>query len=455
MLDSTLGVTIRWPFQNLLLNLAVAKSRMKKLHNTLIWLVITAAFIGPGTVTTALSAGARYDYALLWTLLLAVFTCFVLQEGAARIQIAGGHSLGSALRAYFHGKKNILPIALTAAILLGCAAYEAGNMLGAVAGLKLAFPVSGRQAITLLTLLAGGLLAANRFGFITNFLATLIGIMGLSLIVIAFTLDHPGGQLADGLFLPVVPTGAEILVLGLIGTTVVPYNLFLGSRLAFDQEIRNMRTGIAIATVTGGLITAGLILIGAQISAPFTFEKAVDALNIIVGSWGGAVFSFGLFAAGFTSAITAPWAAAITYKTTVAPQHEKRSYFMVWFGVLLTGFVFGVSGVQPVPMIILAQAANGMILPFLSFAILLLSNNKILMKNHANGLSANIAMLAVMWITTTLGLLSFVRAVYRISGSGAAISFALLTAIELTALVISVATGIYVHRYRFRNSKKN
>ena len=431
--------------------MAVAKARMKKLRNTLIWLVITAAFIGPGTVTIALSAGARYDYALLWTLLLAVFACFVLQEGAARIQIAGGHNLGRALQRYFQrGRKNITAVALTAAILLGCAAYEAGNILGAVAGLKLVLPMSEKIAITIMVLLAGGLLATNRFRFITNFLAAIIGIMGISVIVIAFSLDNPAPAITKGMFLPVVPSGAEILVLGLIGTTVVPYNLFLGSRLAFEQEVSNMRLGIGIATLTGGMITAGLILIGSKIDGPFSFEQAENTLKLIAGPLTGYFFAFGLFAAGFTSAITAPWAAAITYKATMSPRNEKRSYSMVWLGVLLFGFVFGVSGTEPVPVIILAQAANGLILPFLAFAILLLLNNKKLMQGHVNGLGSNAAMLGVMWITTILGLLSIVRAFYRVLRPEAEISYNVLIMIVASALIATVLAGMYIHRTSVR-----
>ena len=52
---------------------------MKRLLNVLFWSVISAAFIGPGTVTTASSAGATFGLQLAWALLFSTVACIVLQ----------------------------------------------------------------------------------------------------------------------------------------------------------------------------------------------------------------------------------------------------------------------------------------------------------------------------------------------------------------------------------------
>ena len=98
---------------------------MKK---TLVWFVISAAFIGPGTVTTATSAGAHYGSQLLWTILFAIFACITLQEASARINIASGYSLGEAIQKLFKkdGTNSFISKAVVFSIVLGCAAYEAG-----------------------------------------------------------------------------------------------------------------------------------------------------------------------------------------------------------------------------------------------------------------------------------------------------------------------------------------
>ncbi|HAA12132.1 MAG TPA: hypothetical protein DCE41_10710, partial [Cytophagales bacterium] len=95
----------------------------------LLWSVISAAFIGPGTVTDAAAAGASYGTALAWALVFSTIGCFVLQEAAARLSIIGGLSLGQALN---QGRFGVV-----GAVVFGCIAYEAGNLLGAYAGIAL------------------------------------------------------------------------------------------------------------------------------------------------------------------------------------------------------------------------------------------------------------------------------------------------------------------------------
>ncbi|MFT7054522.1 MAG: Mn2+/Fe2+ NRAMP family transporter, partial [Roseivirga sp.] len=108
-----------------------------KLWSLLFWMVIAAAFIGPGTVTTAAAAGAGYGYSLLWALVFSIFACVILQESAARITIASGFTLGEAIKKRF--KSNSVALMIGIAIFLGCAAYEAGNILGAISGVALIF----------------------------------------------------------------------------------------------------------------------------------------------------------------------------------------------------------------------------------------------------------------------------------------------------------------------------
>ena len=104
---------------------------MKRVFSVLIGSVIAAAFLGPGTVTTAARAGAAHGFQLLWTLLFATAACLVLQEACARLTIASGHNLGEALRRRFHhGLGAVLMLWLVlGAIVLGCAAYEHGHRI--------------------------------------------------------------------------------------------------------------------------------------------------------------------------------------------------------------------------------------------------------------------------------------------------------------------------------------
>ena len=398
------------------------------MRKTLIWFVISAAFIGPGTVTTATSAGAQYGLALLWTIVFAIIACIVLQEGAARINIVANLSLGQAIVKQFNSgsKKISMAMALTIAVVLGCAAYEAGNILGAVAGISLIVGIKTQIATIAIIIIAAVLLYTNRFNLITTFLATIIGVMGLSLLVVAFSLDINTTHLVQGLAIPRIPQGSELLTLGLIGTTVVPYNLFLGSRLAKSQELTSMRRGLSLSVILGGLISISLILIGSKVEGPFSFMSVADALSKATGPWATYLFAFGLFAAGLTSAITAPWAASITLTSTIKVKSEDKAFRITWMIVLLTGLIFGVSQVKPIPIIIMAQAVNGVLLPFLAIAILFVLNNKKIMQDNANKLTGNLVLLLIIWITGILGLLNFLKAFYSTFGPDQTITNATL-----------------------------
>ena len=414
------------------------------MRKTLIWFVISAAFIGPGTVTTATSAGAQYGLTLLWTIVFAIIACIVLQEGAARINIAANLSLGQAIVKQFKGenKKISLAVVLTIAVVLGCAAYEAGNILGAVSGISLTVGVNTQLATVGIIIVAGVLLYTNRFSLITNFLAAIIGIMGLSLLVVAFSLETDASQLMQGLAIPRIPQGSELLTLGLIGTTVVPYNLFLGSSLAKSQELINMRRGLSLSVILGGLISISLIIIGSKVEGPFSFMSVAGALSKATGPWATYLFAFGLFAAGLTSAITAPWAASITLTSTIKVKSRDKAFRITWMLVLFTGLIFGLSQVKPIPIIILAQAVNGILLPFLAVAILLILNNKKIMQQHANKLVGNILLLLIVWVTCILGILNLLKAFYSTFGVAQLITNVILIIITLFSLLITIVIGI-------------
>jgi Mn2+/Fe2+ NRAMP family transporter len=117
------------------------------------------------------------------------------------------------------------------------------------------------------------------------------------------------------------------------------------------------------------------------------------------------VFAKGLFAAGMTSAITAPMAAAWAVAGAFGWPRELRDRRLriVWGGVLLIGTLVAVSGVQPLPAILAAQAANGLLLPIIAIFLLLIMNDRTLLGDAVNGRRANVAGILVVLVTLALG----------------------------------------------------
>ena len=118
-------------------------SSKKRILNILFWSVISAAFIGPGTITTAAKSGATFGTDLLWALIFSTLACLILQEAAARLTIVSGKNLGQAIVHQFEKSKSklLILILVLGAVVLGAAAYEMGNILGAVAGFRLIFNI--------------------------------------------------------------------------------------------------------------------------------------------------------------------------------------------------------------------------------------------------------------------------------------------------------------------------
>jgi manganese transport protein len=370
----------------LLLQCTLSMTLRSGLVSVLFWSVIAAAFIGPGTVTTAASAGARFDLALLWALVFSTGACLVLQEASARITVASGSNLGQALvRQYPGGVGRAVPLVVMGTIVLGCAAYEAGNILGAAAGLQLVTGVPPRAAALAIGSAACAILWIGSTRAVVTALGFVVAVLGVSFLSVAATLRPEAAALLGGSLVPSWPDGSGLLVLALVGTTIVPYNLFLGSGLAHGHSIGEMRFGLTMAVVLGGIISMGILVVGTATDGTFSYPALAEALSIRVGDGGRWLLGTGLFAAGASSAMTAPLAAAITVRSVLggtdrAAWHDRsRRYRSVWAGVLLTGVAFGTADVQPIPAIIAAQALNGVVLPFVAVYLLIAVNDRALM----------------------------------------------------------------------------
>ena len=393
---------------------------MQRVLNILFWSVIAAAFIGPGTVTTAARAGSDFRFALAWALLFSIVACLVLQEASGRITVLTGKELGGAIRGRFSSSRLgwSVPVLAAVGIILGCAAYEAGNLLGGVAGMRLLVDASPATLTLVAGAVAGLLLATGRTRWIATALGALVAVMGVAFLVTAIRLGPDLGELLRGLVVPGIPAGATVLVLGLVGTTVVPYNLFLGSALARDSKLSEMRWGLAVAVIGGGIISLGVLVVGSALGGGLEYERLATVLGDRLGRGAEASLAIGLFAAGFTSAITAPLAAAITARSLLGEKDDPRwsegslRYRAVWLGVLVTGMGFGIADVRPIPVIILAQAFNGLLLPFIAVFLWIAMNDRDLFgEAGVNSRLQNMVMGAVVLVCIGLGLRGLVAAV--------------------------------------------
>ncbi len=386
--------------------------------------VVAAAFIGPGTLTTATVAGVSYGNTLLWALVFSTLATIVLQEMAARLGVIGGVGLGEAIRQRFERKSVRYASAalVIGAIVLGNAAYQTGNLLGGALGI--AQLVGGSRSVwgSLLGLAAFVLLWSGRYRWIERVLVAMVAIMGVVFFATAIAVRADPASLARGL----VPTGfadpdAMLVALGLVGTTVVPYNLFLHAsavreRWSGEADLVKARIDTVLSVTLGGLISIAVLLTAAALPAGLTqVGSAADmarALEPLLGRWAGTFFAVGLLAAGFSSAITAPLAAAYATCGVMGWSSDLRGRAArgVWVLVLAAGVLFSALAVRPVPAIIFAQVANGLLLPIIAGFLLYVANDRRLLGGRANGAASNLAGAAVVVLAMVIGLRSLLLA---------------------------------------------
>jgi manganese transport protein len=230
-----------------------------------------------------------------------------------------------------------------------------------------------------------------------------VGMMGVAFFALALYGDFSFSELMVSSVVPSIPVGSELLTLGLVGTTIVPYNLFLGSGISKGQTIPLMRIGLSISVLMGGLITAWILMAGTLVGGFSSFSELANEFQSKIGIIGTLALGIGLFAAGFSSAITSPYAASMI-ATSVFGVEKKNTVRLVWGAVLLTGFIFGISGVKPIPVILTVQALNGLILPLITGFLILIVNDRVLIPESGRHASwYNIVLLLILGCVLLIG----------------------------------------------------
>lgn len=383
--------------------------------------LVAAAFIGPGTVTTATLAGTGYGYALLWTVLFSIVGTYVLQEMSIRLALVGDMDLGQAIAQKSDGiRKKLAIVLIVSAIFIGNAAYEAGNITGALLGFEHWIDSGSEKILVILGigLMAGLLLFFGNYRQVQSSLVFLVSTMGLVFILTAILVGPDLGSILRGLFIPRVPENAWLVCTGLVGTTIVPYNLFLHASAVRKQwrseDLSIARKDAFISILLGGVITMCIIICAAAVSQSqqVKIEGLSDLsrqLSPVLGDWSSVFLSIGFLAAGLSSAITAPLAAAYAISGLLSWEDDDKShrFRMIWCIVLLVGITFACMGWKPISVIFFAQIANGMLLPVVAIFLLLVVNDRSTITNFRNNLWQNVLGGVVVALTLLLAAKSF------------------------------------------------
>nr|WP_321235669.1 Nramp family divalent metal transporter [uncultured Psychroserpens sp.] len=390
--------------------------------------LVAAAFIGPGTVTVCTLAGVNFGFSLLWAMLLSILATIVLQEMSARLGIVSQKGLSEVIRTEISNPifRTLAIILILSAIVIGNAAYEAGNISGSVLGLETLFGASQVSiydfSFGIFPIIIGSvafiLLYIGNYKILEKALISLVIIMSFAFLITAILTKPDLSEVFRGLFTPQFSDESILTVIALVGTTVVPYNLFLHASLVKEKwknktDLKYARKDTIIAVVLGGIVSMCIIISAASIKT-FEVSNAADlakGLEPLFGNYASYFLSLGLFAAGITSAITAPLAAAYVASGCLgwSSNMKTKRFRMVWMLILSLGVVFSSIGFKSIEIIKFAQVANGLLLPVIAGFLLWIMNKTSILGKYKNTIAQNILGFIIFGIALFLGVKSILK----------------------------------------------
>lgn len=382
-------------------------------------ILIVGSFIGPGTVTSATRAGANYGYALVWAIVFSVIAVIIMQEMAARLGIVTQNGLAEEIVKELSDRpvlKWIAVIFVGASITLGGVAYMGGDLTGTALGFSaitgiptnIIAPIWGIIILVVIHL-------GDAIKSLEKLLAICVSIMAFVFVVAMLIVKPNIGAVMSGA-VPTVPAGSIMTCVALIGTTVVPYNMFIHATSArktwkSTDALPLARFDVNFSMIVGGVITAAILITAATVMKGMPVNSAVDMayqLRPLLGEFAIPFLSVGLIAAGISSAIITPLGVSYVLAGLLGWGMDKSDKRFFWTNIIVV--VFGIfvagTGYNPLSIIMVAQAINGIFLPIIVGAVVYITSCKRVMGEFTNSIPRILLGGCVFGISLVIGVSS-------------------------------------------------
>ncbi len=239
--------------------------------------------------------------------------------------------------------------------------------------------------------------------------------MAVVFLVTMFVVKPDLGQLLAGC-VPSIPKGGLMTCLSLIGTTVVPYNMFLHAASAkrtwhSTDELPLCRFGTNVPMIIGGIVTGAIMVTAATVMLGMPVRNAMDMsiqLEPTLGTFAKPFMAIGLVAAGVSSAVCTPMGVSYVLAGLFGWETNRsdKRYTITNFLVLLTGIIIAGAGFNPIALIMAAQMVNGVVLPVVVGVTIYLTASRKIMGQFANSTLENVLGGAIFIISLILGVSS-------------------------------------------------
>jgi manganese transport protein len=361
--------------------------------------LVTVGFIDPGNWATNVSAGARFNYELLWIITLSTLMLILLQHMSAHLGIVTGKCLSEACREHF---RPLWTWTIGSTAVLACIATALAEILGAAIGLRILLHMPLPLGAVFSAVLIAALIWSQKYHHIEHLIIGFVSIIGFCYLAELLMVKPDLGLALRGAVVPHVGSDSILLAMGMLGAVVMPHNMYLHSEiiqsrnwhLEDEQEKRRLLRYEMLDTIismgAGCLINSAMIVVAAAVffrhhTMVAELEQAAATLAPLAGPLTSLLFSLALLCAGISSSTTAGLAGGVVLTGFLGRPTAIQSPWFRW-GILLT-FVPAVAiiclGLDPFRLLILSQVGLSLQLPLTVVALALLTSSRRVMGDYA------------------------------------------------------------------------
>ncbi len=375
--------------------------------------LVSVGYMDPGNWATDLEGGSRFGYALIWVILMSNVMAILLQTLSARLGIVTGKDLAQACRSEY---SKISSFILWIMCEISIAATDLAEVLGTILGLNLLFglPLLWGALVTLFDTFL--LLAIQKLGIrkMEAFILSLITVIAGGFIVNLFLAKPDWGPMVGGL-IPTLPEGSLYIILGIIGATVMPHNLYLHSSLVqtrrvsrtVDSKARACKLNLLDSTIAlnaAFFVNAAILILAASVFykngiVVTEIQQAYKLLEQLLGTHSASIaFGLALLASGQSSTLTGTLAGQIVMEGFVKIRLRPylRRLITRSLALIPAVIVIAISGDKgSYELLILSQVILSLQLPFAVIPLVHFTSDKLKMGSFANKLWVKV----LAWIT--------------------------------------------------------
>lgn len=378
-------------------------------------------------IATYSTAGASYGYGLLWVFIPMTISLVVVQEMCVRMGVVTGQGLADLIREQFG-------VRWTALVMLALFIANTGVIISEFVGIAQAselFGISRYFTIPIAALFIWWLVVKGTAKSVER-VFLLMSLVFFAYVISAFLAGPDWGKVATGFITPNI-SGDTVYIftlVALIGTTITPFmQVYVQSAVVEkrmdEDELHLARADVVTGTVFACMISAFIVICTAatlNANGVFTVDTAATAaesLEPIAGEYAKYLFAVGLLGAAMLAMGVLPLATAFSLSEALGFEKGISRSFReapIFLGIFTSLLVLGaivamIPGIPQIPLLLITQCVNGLLLPVILIAIVKLANNEEIMGKHRNTTAFNAVAWTITAVVSSLSLLLIAKTI--------------------------------------------